>query len=137
MATPPHVIEMTVRDYELDLQGIVNNSVYLNYCEHARHQYMKHLGLDFSALHQEGIDAVVTRLEIDYRSSLTSGDRFQVSTSLERQGKLRLIFRQKIDRLPDRLPVIQAVVTATCLCHGRPRIPEVVEKAITAALSPS
>ncbi len=33
-------LEFTVRDYECDLQGIVNNAVYLNYLEHTRHQYL-------------------------------------------------------------------------------------------------
>lgn len=29
-------IDLKVRDYECDLQGIVNNGVYFNYLEHAR-----------------------------------------------------------------------------------------------------
>ena len=32
-------LKMSVRDYECDLQGIVNNAVYQNYLEHARHQF--------------------------------------------------------------------------------------------------
>ena len=39
--------EIAVRDYECDIQGIVNNSVYMNYCEHARHEYLKTVGIDF------------------------------------------------------------------------------------------
>ncbi len=123
-------IELSVRDYELDLEGIVNNSVYLNYLEHARHLFMTKLGLDFSALHQQSIDAVVTRIEIDYLSPLKSGDRFAVRIRLERKGRLRLLFHQSILKLPDATRAVSAVVTATCLVNGRPRIPEVVEQAL-------
>ena len=37
-------LEMAVRDYECDLQAVVNNAVYQNYLEHARHEYLKSLG---------------------------------------------------------------------------------------------
>ena len=123
-------IEMEVRDYELDLEGIVNNSVYLNYLEHGRHRFMKNLGLNFSELHKEGIDAVVTRIEIDYHSPLTSNDRFLVRIRLQRKGKLRLLFHQEIDKLPDHITVVKAIVTATCLFNGRPQIPKIVDEAI-------
>lgn len=129
-------IELEVRDYELDLQGIVNNSVYLNYLEHARHRYLEHLGLDFSELHKEGIDAVVTRIELDYISSLSSGDNFVVTVHPGRKGRLRLLFYQNIVKLPDRKPIVRGIVTATCLCDGRPRIPEIVEKAIAPFIKP-
>ena len=75
-----YILEMEVRDYELDLEGIVNNAVYLNYLEHARHLFMQQLGLDFSELHYQGIDAVVTRIKIDYLSPLKSGDRFLIKS---------------------------------------------------------
>lgn len=127
---PVFQIELEVRDYELDLQGIVNNSVYLNYLEHARHRYLERLGLDFSELHRSGIDAVVTRIELDYITPLTSGDHFIVTIRPGRKGKLRLLFYQEILKLPGKTPIARGLVTATCLCNGRPRIPEIIEKAI-------
>ncbi len=68
----------TVRDYECDLQGIVNNAIYLHYLEHARHVFLKTRGVDFAALHAQGIDPVVVRIEVDYKVSLRSGDEFSV-----------------------------------------------------------
>ncbi len=87
-----------VRDYELDLQGIVNNSVYLNYFEHARHSYLKAVGIDWADMHERGLDAVVYRIEIDYLSSLRSGDKFQVRVRAEMKGKLRIVFLQEAVR---------------------------------------
>ena len=56
-------LDFQVRDYECDLQGIVNNAVYQNYLEHTRHEYLKTVGLDFAELSQRGIDLVLTRAE--------------------------------------------------------------------------
>ena len=71
-------MEMAVRDYECDLQGIVNNSVYQNYLEHVRHEFLKEIGVDFAALAHQGINLVVVRAELDYKAPLTSGDRFVI-----------------------------------------------------------
>jgi len=84
-----------VRDYELDLQGIVNNSVYLNYFEHARHSYLRSVGVDYAEMHAAGLDPVVHRIEIDYLSSLRSRDRFEVRVRVEMKGRLRIVFVQE------------------------------------------
>ncbi len=47
---------MEVRDYECDIQGIVNNANYLHYTEHTRHRFILSLGVSFSKLHEQGID---------------------------------------------------------------------------------
>lgn len=121
-------MEMAVRDYECDMQGVVNNAVYQNYLEHARHEYLKSIGIDFAGLTARGINLVVTRAEIDYRISLKSGDRFVVEVSPERLSPVRIGFRQRISRLPDRKVAVQALVTGTALnANGRPRIPEELE----------
>jgi acyl-CoA thioester hydrolase len=103
----------------------VNNAVYQNYLEHARHEYLKSTGIDFAALAAEGINLVVTRVEIDYKTSLVSGDRFVVEVRPERISPVRIGFRQDIYRLPDRKTAIRALVTGTALnAKGRPQMPK-------------
>ena len=113
-------LELTVRDYECDLQGIVNNAVYQNYLEHTRHQFIKTAGLDFAKLHEEGIDAVVYRVEIDYKLSLKSGDKFVSKLNYEKDGLLKIIFFQDIYRKSDNKLMIKAKVTVVNLKNGRP-----------------
>ncbi len=129
-----HELELEVRDYECDLQGVVNNATYQHYIEHARHKWLESLGLDFAALHAQGIDLVVARMEIDYKSPLRSRDRFVVRSWFERRGRLRLLCHQDIHRLPDGQPIVQAVVTATGIQNGRPSIPPVVAERLDRAL---
>mgnify|MGYP001463481959 CR=1 FL=1 len=63
-------VDFKVRDYECDLQGIVNNSVYFNYLEHARHEFLHANGVDFAQLTRDKINLVVMRSEMDYKQSI-------------------------------------------------------------------
>ncbi len=121
-AGKPYELEFSVRDYECDLQGIVNNAVYQNYYEHARHQFLLGRKIDFAKLHTEGIDLIVSRVEIDYKFSLRSGDLFKVTVSTRKVGFLRLIFEQDIFKLPENKLISHAKVTGVGLQRGRPII---------------
>ena len=121
-----HKIELKVRDYECDLEGIVNNAVYLNYLEHARHEWLISEGMSFSELASRGFYLVVTRTEIDYRRSLRSGDAFVVCSNIKRISKLRFGFEQDIYRLEDNKQIVSAKVIGTSITKdGKPvLIPE-------------
>ncbi len=124
-----HEIEFKVRDYECDLQAVVNNGVYQNYLEHARHELLLERGIDFSEVTRAGINLVVVRAELDYRDSLTSGDRFVVRSRAERSSRLRFDFIQHIYRLPDERLMLEARITGTALNQrGRPFIAEELER---------
>ena len=122
---PAHTLQMAVRDYECDLQGVVNNAVYQNYLEHARHEFLKTRKLDFAALAKAGVNLVVVRAELDYKSPLTSGDDFTVSTRLEKISRLKLAFHQTITRSSDQKLIVTALVIGTGVNkQGRPFMPE-------------
>ena len=53
-------LEMKVRDYECDLQGVVNNANYQHYMEHTRHEFLESLGENFGQLHEQGVDVFVS-----------------------------------------------------------------------------
>ena len=125
MESNKYSIEMTVRDYECDMQGIVNNSVYQNYLEHARHQYLKSIGVDFKSYTEEEINLVVIRVELDYKHSLTSGDKFIVTVDLKKESRIKFAFLQNIYLVPDNKPVIIGKVIGVAVnSKGRPLIPE-------------
>lgn len=121
-------LKFEVRDYECDLQGIVNNAVYQHYLEHTRHVYLQQNGIDFASLAENGINLVVVRVEIDYLYPLRSGDQFLVGLNLARVSRLRFGFQQDIQRLPDHKTIIKARVIGTSVSEsGRPILPKELE----------
>src|SRR4030042_5484637 len=103
-------VEFSVRDYECDIQGVVNNANYQHYLEHARHEFLISKGISFVRLHEDGIDLIVTKVEIDYKYPLRSRDRFAVRTNIRREGNVRLVFLQDIYRLPDEKLIVKAKI---------------------------
>jgi acyl-CoA thioester hydrolase len=116
-------LEFTVRDYECDIQGVVNNANYQHYLEHARHEFLISRGISFSQLHDEGIDLTVTKVEIEYKYPLRSRDMFIVRLNILREGNVRIVFIQDIFRLPDEKPVVRARITGVATKNGRPARP--------------
>ncbi len=122
-------LEFKVRDYECDLQGIVNNSVYQNYLEHARHEFLLSIGLDFADLFRRGILAVVARVDLSYKTPLKSGDRFVVRLRVAREG-VKYLFYQDIFRLPDEKLCLKGLVTSTSIINGRLSLSDEIVEAI-------
>jgi acyl-CoA thioester hydrolase len=89
-------VTFKVRDYECDQQGIVNNAVYMNYFEHARHEYLDQVGLSFKALVDQGIFLMVTEAKLQYKRPLRAGETFVVHSRPVLASKFRLVFEQEI-----------------------------------------
>ena len=111
-------LKMKVRDYECDLQGIVNNANYQHYLEHTRHEFLVAQGVSFARLHEEGIDPVVARITIAFKTPLRSGDEFISKLYLKKEG-IKYVFYQDIFRASDEKIVVKAVVETVSLVNGR------------------
>jgi acyl-CoA thioester hydrolase len=116
----PYSLNFIVRDYECDLQGVVNNANYQHYLEHARHEFLISRGVSFFELHKEGIDLIVTKVEIEYKFPLKSRDEFIVTVTIQREGNARILFVQEIFRIPDLKLIVKARVTGVATKKGRP-----------------
>jgi acyl-CoA thioester hydrolase len=111
-------LNMKVRDYECDMQGIVNNSVYLSYLEHARHEFLASKGIIFKELVDKDIILMASRIEIDFKSSLKSGDVFSVKINLEKKYA-NLIMHQDIYTINDNRLCARAKVSIVCKINGK------------------
>ena len=118
-------IEMQVRDYECDIQGIVNNAVYQNYLEHARHAFLASQGISLTHLLEEKFCPVITRIDLEYLLPLQSGDSFSVQLWLTRLTRVKFQFFQQIQKIPSMQSTTRAQVIGTFLGpNDRPVMPE-------------
>ena len=111
-------LELKVRDYECDIQGVVNNSVYQNYLEHTRHEFLEENKISFAELHERGIDAMVSSIEIAYKLPLRPGDSFICKLYVLKEG-VRYVFHQAIFRKSDNKQCIKAKVNAVVVIDGK------------------
>lgn len=107
-----------VRDYECDLQGVVNNSNYQHYMEHTRHEFLESLGENFSKMHEKGVDGFVSRVEIQYKTSLRSGDSYISCLNIHKKG-VKLVFEQDIYRASDNALATKGIVESVIVENGR------------------
>ena len=121
-------LEMKVRDYEIDCEGIVNNANYLHYLEHTRHEFCDMAGFSFKDMQKRGIDPVLNRIEVDYKTPLRSGDTMISRLWVEMQG-VRFIFHQDIFNKATGDVAVKAIVSCVCLENGKLSRGEVLAEA--------
>ena len=112
-------LEMKVRDYECDSQGVVNNANYLHYMETTRHEFMCSLGMTFKESQLMNIDPVVVRANLHYKTPLTGGDVFISKLTIERKG-VKMIFNQTIYRKSDNILCCSGIIEAAILINKKP-----------------
>lgn len=104
-----HECELRVRTYECDAYGHVNNAVYLNYLEYARHEYLRALGFDYPAVVGAGYGLYVARIEIDYKRPAFTDDRLTVKTWPIKKGAVSGVMTQRV--LRNETLLAEAMVT--------------------------
>ncbi|WP_158542488.1 acyl-CoA thioesterase [Lujinxingia litoralis] len=114
----PFCTTLSVRGYELDVFGHVNNAVYLNYFEHCRWEAFRQLGGD---VQEGGAQMVVRKLTVEYLAAAYLFDELEVSLWVERLGTTSATFGQAIKRRADGVSLATAeVVVVTIDAQGRP-----------------
>ena len=69
-------------------------------------------------MHQRGIDAVVARMNLQYKTPLRCDDTFISRLWIEKQG-IKYIFHQDIFRASDEALCFRGDITLVCLVNGQ------------------
>jgi acyl-CoA thioester hydrolase len=118
-----HRTTVRVRFYELDPYEHVNHSVYVQYFEAARAEWLSQIGYPLHRMKADGTRIVVTELYARYLGSAGEGDELTVDTELVEVRRVSMTFEQRISRGGEIL-VTQRLSAATISESGRPvRIP--------------
>lgn len=79
----PFSVRVTVRGYETDVQGHLNQAVYLNYAEHARWSLLHAAGATQAQLVGRGVGPVTLETTIRYRRELLAGEEVDITCVFE------------------------------------------------------
>ncbi|MFF4346857.1 acyl-CoA thioesterase [Streptomyces sp. NPDC001530] len=77
--TEPFSVAVTVRGYETDVLGHLNQSVYLQYAEHARWSMLQAAGVGQNELIGKGVGPVALETTVRYLRELRAGDEVEVT----------------------------------------------------------
>lgn len=130
------IATVRVRTYELDSFGHVNNSVYLNYMEEARSEYLKTLDLDFNDLIPQGVHLVIVESHVRYISPSRYGDEIEIAGGFRDVTPVSLYIDYTMTEAVTRRPIATgwtrgAFVNAQT---GRPtRAPKIFQEAFARA----
>lgn len=119
-------IEMEVRDNEIDIQGVVNNSNYYIYFQHARHKFLQEvLNIDYIEMSKQNQHLFLVSSNIEFKKSLLPKQKFYVTCKLVPQGRIRFAFEQEI-RLIDHSLIAKSINIGVCIDgnRNRPYVPQ-------------
>ncbi len=94
-----HHTQVSVRNYEIDWQGVVHNAVYLHYFEIGRIEYLIAIGakVDVNTINSES-KVVLARNEVDYRTPARYGDTINVHSRISAIKNTSFIFEGLLER---------------------------------------
>src|SRR5690625_1163886 len=122
-------METTIVVKEKDIDGLnhVNNSVYLNYLEHAREKwYIEKAGYSYDDFHQANLGTMVLKIEILFKKEAVLHDKLRVITIPKKLGNTSFVFEQKILNVNDE-EICHATITKVMIDFTTRKSVKVIE----------
>jgi acyl-CoA thioester hydrolase len=91
-------IEVRVRYGETDQMGVAYHAHYLVYCELARTEHMRRLGVRYRDLEERGYKLAVSEASLRYARAARYDDLLKVTAWLADAGSRRVVFRYRVER---------------------------------------
>ncbi|MBL1077257.1 acyl-CoA thioesterase [Nocardia sp. 2] len=129
-------VPVTVRGYELDINGHLNQAVYLQYAEHARWEMMRAAGVPGEKMIASGVGPVVLENNIKYFRELHLGDEVTVSCEFEWSGGKAFTMRQEITKLDGTVSAQVTVIAGVMDLQARKLVADPREAFLALAESP-
>ncbi|MFV8282518.1 acyl-CoA thioesterase [Christiangramia marina] len=87
-----HETSVKVRYAETDQMGVVHHSIYPQYLEIARLNWLDTLGISYKSMEEEGIMLPVFELNLKYHKPVTFDEKIRIETRLREQPNVKIIF---------------------------------------------
>ena len=129
-----HVLPVRVYFEDTDCGGVVYHANFLKFCERARSDFVRLLGIDATALAdpEKGEPAifVVRRVEIDYLKPGRMDDVLEVVTSCAEIGSASLVLQQDVQRVGTLLARAKVTVVLVSAAGKPQRLGALVRSAL-------
>jgi len=115
--------KISVRSYELDSFGHVNNAIYLQYFEVARCAWLQDAGLPFPEIQRAGIQIVIADASIKYLSPAFFTDELSITCCCESSTGASLVFTYTVDCHSRNKRIAAGTTKGVCIdgLTGKPR----------------
>lgn len=120
-AMPEYRLPLRVYIEDTDAGGIVYYVNYLKYFERARTELIRSLGVDKTAVMEDGSVFVVTSASIDYHAPARLDDQLEAVAEVVSSGAAKIEFKQSVVRSSTELATGRVTVALTDGSSGRPR----------------
>ena len=91
-------VEVRVRYGETDQMGVAYHAHYLVYCELARTEHMRRLGVRYRDLEEAGTKLAVSEASLRYARPARYDDLLKITAWLAEVGSRRVLFRYRVER---------------------------------------
>lgn len=112
---PVTEIRLRVRYAETDQMGVAHHAHYLVWCEHARLEHLRRLGVSYRALEEQGIRLAVAKAQIRYAAAARFDDELRIRCWVSDLGSRQVVFGYHLDRPSDGTTIAHALVTLVSL----------------------
>lgn len=120
---------------DTDQMGIVYYANYLRWFEKGRSEFLRQIGLPYTAIEQEGFNFPVIEVTCRYIQPARYDEIIKIETTLAEMGRARLAFSYRIARESDDALLAEGSTNHACVSRsGRPvRLPRILLDALAAA----